>query len=540
MSADVPKCGLAPCSRRVMNLAHFLRQSAKRYPNEIALVWGEQTWTWAQVDARVDATATALTARGVGKGDRVLVQAKNSNQFLESMFVCFRLGAVWVPTNFRLTAEEVAYLARASGATAMICGGEFPDHARTAMEQGIKFVISIGTSNFGDDYDALVAAHQGRLVPVAEVDRDDPCWFFFTSGTTGRPKAAVLTHGQMGFVVTNHLCDLMPGTTQRDVSLAVAPLSHGAGIHALAQVARGAKTVLPSGDRFDPEEAWRLIEQWRVTNMFTVPTILKMLVEHPAAEKYDHSSLRYVIYAGAPMYREDQKRALAKLGKVLVQYFGLGEVTGNITVLPTDMHDPEDGPEVKIGTCGFERTGMQISIQDDSGRELSSGETGEICVCGLAVFAGYYDNPEANAKAFHNGWFRTGDLGYLDEQGFLYITGRASDMYISGGSNVYPREIEEKMLTHPAIAEVAIVGVADKLWGEVGIAVCVLRPDVELNERELLAWLAPKVARYKLPKRVFFWDELPRSGYGKITKNMIRAELEARDCLCSEKTAAEA
>jgi fatty-acyl-CoA synthase len=541
MSTDVPKGGLAPYSRRVMNLAHFLRQSAKRHPNEIALVWGERTWTWAQMDIRVEAMAAALAARGVGKGDRVLVQAKNSNQFLESMFVCFHLGAVWVPTNFRLTAEEVAYLARASGATAMICGGEFPDHARTAMEQGIKFVVAIGTSNFGDDYDALVARYERRLVPVAEVDRDDPCWFFFTSGTTGRPKAAVLTHGQMGFVITNHLCDLMPGTTHRDVSLAVAPLSHGAGIHALAQVARGAKTVLPSGDRFDPEEAWQLVEQWRVTNMFTVPTILKMLAEHPAAEKYDHASLRYVIYAGAPMYREDQKRALAKLGKVLVQYFGLGEVTGNITVLPTDLHDPDDGPEAKIGTCGFERTGMQISIQDESGCELPTGETGEICVCGLAVFAGYYDNPEANAKAFRNGWFRTRDLGHLDEQGFLYITGRASDMYISGGSNVCPREIEEKMLTHPAIAEVAIVGVADKLWGEVGIAVCVSRPDVELNERELLAWLAPKVARYKLPKRVFFWDELPRSGYGKVTKKMIRAELEARGCLRSgEKTAAEA
>jgi fatty-acyl-CoA synthase len=541
MSTDVPKGGLAPCSRRVMNLAHFLRQSAKRYPNEIALVWGRQTWTWAQMDARVEAMAAALAARGVGKGDRVLVQAKNSNQFLESMFVCFRLGAVWVPTNFRLTAEEVAYLARASGATAMICGGEFPDHARVAVAQGINFVISIGSSHFGDDYDALVAAYEGRLVSVAEVDRDDPCWFFFTSGTTGRPKAAVLTHGQMGFVVTNHLCDLMPGTTRRDVSLAVAPLSHGAGIHALAQVARGAKTVLPSGDRFDPEEAWQLVEQWRVTNMFTVPTILKMLAEHPGAEKYDHASLRYVIYAGAPMYREDQKRALAKLGKVLVQYFGLGEVTGNITVLPTDLHDPDDGPETKIGTCGFARTGMQVSIQDENGRELPSGETGEICVCGLAVFAGNYDNPEANAKAFRNGWFRTGDLGYLDEQGFLYITGRASDMYISGGSNVYPREIEEKVLTHPAIAEVAIVGVADKLWGEVGIAVCVLRPDVQLNEHELLAWLAPKVARYKLPKRVFFWDELPRSGYGKVTKKMIRAELEARGCLHSgEKTAAEA
>ena len=535
---SAPMGGVARSSRRVMNLAHFLRQSAQRYADEIGFVRGDREWTWALLDRRVDAMAAALAARGVTKGDRVLVQSKNCNQLFESMFVCFRLGAVWVPTNFRLTPDEVAYHGKASGACAMICGYDFPDHAKAtrAAALSIGFVLSIGQSEFGDDYDALVAAHDGQAVPVADVEHDDPCWFFFTSGTTGRSKAAVLTHGQMAFVVTNHLADLMPGTTNRDASLVVAPLSHGAGIHQLVQVARGAKTILLSGDRFDAEEAWTLAEKWRVSNMFTVPTILKMLTEHPAVDKYDHSSLRYVIYAGAPMYREDQKLALAKLGKVLVQYFGLGEVTGNITVLPPALHEPEDEPGVKVGSCGYERTGMQISIQDDAGREVGNGETGEICVCGPAVFAGYYDNTDANAKAFRNGWFRTGDLGYLDAHGFLFITGRASDMYISGGSNVYPREIEEQVLTHPAVAEVAILGVADKMWGEVGIAVCVLRPKARLNERELLAWLEPKVARYKLPKRVFFWDELPKSGYGKITKKSIRAELEARGCLSSEQT----
>jgi fatty-acyl-CoA synthase len=528
-----PKGGVARSSRRVMNLAHFLRQSAKRYADELALVWGERSWTWAQLDHRVDAIAAALAVRGVTKGDRVLVQSKNCNQLFESMFACFRLGAVWVPTNFRLTAEEVGYLAAASGASAMICGSDFPDHARVARQAApsIGFILSIGRSDFGDDYEVEVAAHDGQSVPAADVEHDDPCWFFFTSGTTGRPKAAVLTHGQMAFVVTNHLSDLMPGTTERDASLVVAPLSHGAGIHQLVQVARGAKTILLSGERFDAAEAWAQVARWRVSNMFTVPTILKMLTEHPAVDSYDHSSLRYVIYAGAPMYRADQKRALAKLGKVLVQYFGLGEVTGNITVLPPHLHEAEDGPDTKIGTCGFERTGMQVSIQDEVGREVETGEGGEICVCGPAVFAGYYDNPEANAKAFRNGWFRTGDLGYLDPQGFLYITGRASDMYISGGSNVYPREVEEKVLAHPAVAEVAILGLPDAMWGEVGVAVCVLRPKAKLDERELLAWLEPKVARYKLPKRVYFWDELPKSGYGKVTKKIIRAELEARGCL---------
>ncbi|TMJ79741.1 MAG: acyl-CoA synthetase, partial [Alphaproteobacteria bacterium] len=372
----------------------------------------------------------------------------------------------------------------------------------------------------------------GAEIQDARVEYDDPCWFFFTSGTTGRSKAAVLTHGQMAFVITNHLADLMPGTTENDASLVVAPLSHGAGVHQLVQTARGVPTILLSSERFDIDEAFRLIERHRVSNIFTVPTILKMMVEHPAVDRYDHSSLRYVIYAGAPMYREDQKAALKKLGKVLVQYFGLGEVTGNITVLRPDLHEVEDGPQARIGSCGLERTGMQISIQGDDGSELKPFETGEICVIGPGVFAGYYDNPEANAKAFRDGWFRTGDLGHMDEEGFVYITGRASDMYISGGSNIYPREVEEKILTHPAIGEVAVLGVPDSRWGEVGVAVCVPREGAgALTEAEMAAFLAPKVPRYKMPKRFFFWDALPKSGYGKVPKRLVRDELEARGLL---------
>jgi acyl-CoA synthetase (AMP-forming)/AMP-acid ligase II len=517
----------------VANLAHILRKNGRRLRDAVGLAQGDRRWTWGELDARVDAMAAALAARGVTKGDRVLVQSRNCNQLFESMFVCFRLGAVWVPTNYRQTPAEVAYLASASGARALLCGSVFPEHAAAirAATPALDIVVEIGGASFGEDYDALVEAHWGQAAPTADVAHDDPCWFFFTSGTTGRPKAAVLTHGQMAFVVTNHLCDLMPGTTEADASLVVAPLSHGAGIHQLAQAAAGATTVLTAGERLDPEEAWALVAEWRIGNLFTVPTIVKLLTEHPAVDRHDHTSLRHVIYAGAPMYREDQKRALKALGPVLVQYFGLGEVTGNITVLPPRLHAAEDGPDVKVGTCGFERTGMQVDIQDTEGRSLGPGETGEICVCGPAVFAGYYDNPEANAAAFRDGWFRTGDLGHLDTEGFLFITGRASDMYISGGSNVYPRETEEKLLTHPAIAEAAILGVPDPTWGEVGVAVCVLRSGESVEEAALIAWLSHEVARYKLPKRVFFWDELPKSGYGKVTKRAIREGLEARGSL---------
>jgi fatty-acyl-CoA synthase len=532
-SVTAPR-GLLRMSRRVMNLAHMLTQNARRHGERAGFIWKDRCWTWREIDGLVSSLAAVLAQRGIVKGDRILVHSKNCDEMFWSMFAAFRLGAVWVPTNFRLMPDEVAYLAAASGAKAFLCHSDFPDHAAAAANPALQFIWRIGEEGtFGEkSVSEAIAAHAGERIENVAVEYDDPCWFFFTSGTTGRSKAAVLTHGQMAFVVTNHLADLTPGVTEQDAALVVAPLSHGAGIHQLMQAARGVPTILLPSEKFDIPEAFRLIEQHRVSNLFTVPTILKMMVEHPAADQYDHSSLRHVIYAGAPMYREDQKLALRKLGGVLVQYFGLGEVTGNITVLPPALHDPEDGPHARIGTCGFERTGMQVSIQDDQGRELKPFETGEICVIGPAVFAGYHDNPEANAKAFRDGWFRTGDLGHMDEEGFVYITGRASDMYISGGSNIYPRDIEEKILTHASVGEVAVLGVPDPFWGEVGVAVCVAREGASpVSEAELAAYLAPKVPRYKMPKRFFFFDALPKSGYGKVPKRLIREELEARGLL---------
>ena len=513
---------MRPVSTRVMNLSQFLTDTARRHGGDIGLVWGDATWTWAEVEARATAFAAALRDRyGMTKGDRLLVQSTNCNQMFEAAFACWKLGCVWVPVNFRQTPEDVAWLARSAGARGLLAGAAFADHIAAC---GAGFTVTIGGAG-PDDYEALVARHMGREVPPVAVDRDDPAWFFFTSGTTGKPKAAVLTHGQLTFVVVNHLCDLMPATGPEDASIVVAPLSHGAGIHQLAQVAHGVKTIMPGGTGFDPEEVWRLIAKWRVTNAFTVPTIVKMLVEHPSVDRHDHASLRYLVYAGAPMYRADQVRALQVLGPVLVQFFGLGEVTSSITVLPPAHHSADDGA-MRIGTCGFARTGMQVQVQDAAGQELPPGETGEVAVIGPAVFAGYHDNPAANARAFRDGWFLTGDLGHMDAEGFLYLTDRASDMYISGGSNIYPREIEEKILLHPAISEVAVLGVPSAKWGEVGMAVCVAGAGV--TAADLLSWLGDKLARYKLPQHVVFWDEMPKSAYGKITKKMIREELERR------------
>ncbi len=533
MSAQHP----AQHAAQACNLARLLSHTARLWPDKVGLIQGEQQWTWAQIDARVDALVAALRGLGLQKGDRILMQSRNNLALFESGWAAFRMGCVWVPINFRLIPDEVAYLGASSGAVVMLAEPMFAAHAMAARAASpvLRQVLWIGEAPAGElSYEALVAQHLGAVVMDARfeatVTQDDPLWFFYTSGTTGKPKAGILTHGQMSFVVTNHLADLIPGTTEQDVSIAVAPLSHGAGIHALLNVARGAATVLLPSEKMDPELVWQLIARHRVSNLFTVPTIVKMLVEHPAVDQYDHSSLRFMIYAGAPMYRADQRLALQKLGKVLVQYFGLGEVTGCITVLPAHMHSADDAdPNAHIGACGKPRTGMEVAVLDAQMRPVATGEVGEICCRGPAVFAGYHDNPDATAEALRGGWFHTGDLGVLDARGLLFITGRESDMYISGGSNVHPREAEEVLLTHPGVAEVAVLGVPDRSWGEVGVAVVVRRPGTEpVTVEALLAFVDGRLARYRWPRQIFFWQVLPKSGYGKITKNDVRAQLFER------------
>ncbi len=510
--------------QQVMNLGHLLTQTARKYPALPGFIQGEASCDWAGINARVDALAHHLKSLGIRPGDRILVQLTNSLPLFESAWATFKLGAVWVPVNYRLTPLEVAYIAKSSGAVLMMTQAAFEPHLAAAQAAAPALVKVLRADQAA--YAEIVSA---RVTPFeeAEVTHHHPVWFFFTSGTTGRPKAAVLTHGQMAFVVTNHLADLLPGLRQGDCSLVVAPLSHGAGIHAMVNVARGAASVLLPGDSLDCEAAFKAIEKHHVSNIFTVPTILKRLAEDPAAKRFDHSSLKHVIYAGAPMYKADQQRALAALGPVIVQYFGLGEVTGNITVLRTDEHVESSG--ALLGSCGTARSGMQVAVLDEHCQCVAPGVQGEICTRGLAVFAGYWDNPKANEQAFRGGWFHTGDLGVMDERGFVTITGRSSDMYISGGSNVYPREIEEALLTMSGIAEAVVFGVPDPHWGELGVAVLVAQDaTVSILPAQVLAHLEPLLAKYKWPRSIAFWPCVPKSAYGKLVKKDIRAEYLSR------------
>lgn len=520
---DLPEMpqGLA----QVMNLGNLLTQTARKYPRHAGLIHGEHRHSWAQINRRVDALAYHLQTLGIKAGDRILVQLANGLPLFESAWAAFKLGAVWVPVNCRLTPPEVAWIAASSGARLMLTQQAFEAHAAAAQAQApaLRQVLRCDEAA----YASLAAAPARPPFPAAEVTARHPVWFFFTSGTTGRPKAAVLTHGQMAFVITNHLADLLPGLTENQPSLVVAPLSHGAGIHAFVNVARGAASILLAGESLDCAAAFAAIEQHRVANLFTVPTILKRLAEDPAAARFDRSSLRQVIYAGAPISRADQCRALEVLGPVIVQYLGLGEVTGNITVLRADEHLEAGG--ALLGSCGTARTGMEVLVLDDNCQPVGPGEQGEICTRGPAVFAGYWNNPEANAQAFRGGWFHTGDLGTMDARGFVTVTGRSSDMYISGGSNVYPREIEEALRRLPDIAEAVVFGIPDVQWGEAGVAVLVPREaGLALDRDAVLAHLQPLLARYKWPRHIEFWASLPTSAYGKLVKKDIRAHFLQR------------
>ncbi|MBF4764377.1 AMP-binding protein [Nocardioides islandensis] len=518
--------------RRAVNLAHLLTQTARRVPDLDAVVHGETRWTWRELDRRVTLLAAELRRRGVTPGSCVLVDGPNHPEFIQALFAIWRAGAVVAPVNARLHDSEIVSIASVCRPVAVVAHTSATSHVAAILasreveagvivwgERGPSSISRISADSREESAYDFTSEHGGNV----KVWDGDPAWYFFTSGTSGVPKAAILSHDQLGFVVTNHLADLMPTTDETHVSLVVAPLSHGAGVHLLPQVARGATTLLPTSASLSPDEVWALVERERVTNMFTVPTIVKLLVDSPAARQAQIDSLNYVIYAGAPMPMVDQQRALDVLGDVLVQYYGLAEVTGNITVLPGRLHHRPTPAGVDFGSCGYPRTGMQVSIQDDFGEELPPSSTGEICVAGPGVFQGYLDNPDANRAAFRDGWFRTGDVGFVDEEGFLYITGRLSDMYISGGSNVHPRDIEEKLLNHPDVHEAVVFGVPDVKWGEVGVAVCVIDPAASGIEPEhLREWLEARMSRYKVPKSIVFWPELPRSGYGKVQRRTIR------------------
>jgi len=506
----------------------MLTNTARRVPDHPAVTWGERTITYAEFDRRTDALARGLAGLGATPGTRVAVLMRNRPELLEVMYACFKGGVGLVPLNARFTGEEVRYHVEDSGAVAVCTDPEGIDVVRAAAFDTATVVVAGDAPPAGTHgHEAVIAAGAGDASAVVPVERDHLAWLFYTSGTTGRPKGAMLSHANLAFVVASWLADLTP-MTEADVTLHAAPLTHGAGFHALAATARGAHQVIPTDASFDPLAILRLMRDARVTNTWLVPTQIVMLTDAVAAgASADLPDLRHIVYGGAPFAPSELERALDVFGPVLVQLFGQGETPMTATVLPAADHAAAragDRPE-RLRSAGYARPGMDVRILDEHDVEVPVGEIGEVCVRGPAVMLGYWQRPEETAAALRNGWLHTGDLGRVDEHGYVYLLDRAKDLIISGGSNVYAVEVEAVLAAHPAVRDVAVVGVPDRKWGEVVTAVVVSPTAGDALRDELEALCAGSLAGYKRPRGYVFVDELPRNAYGKVLKRALRDQL---------------
>ena len=511
-----------------MNVGTLLTKSARTFPENLAIAHGFKKLTYAQFNLRANRLANALYKLGIKQGENIALLQYNYPEMLESMFACFKAGCSAVPINFRLHPNEFSFIIDHSDAKAVIVSPEFNEAIISIRERipNARHLITLsGAEGELLDYEKMLMAESDQFTD-AEVQPDNLAWLFYTSGTTGMPKGAMLTHRNLLAMTMNFYADICPGFGPDDVILHAAPLSHGSGLYALPNIAKGAANIILESKSFDPELVYKTIQNYRVTNMFAAPTMIKLMVDSPAMGKYDHSSMKALNYGGAPMLVENLKEAMAKLGPCLVQLFGQAESPMTITYLPHRDHVLEGASEQmkRLASTGFQRTDVEVKIFDSKDKELPSGEMGEIVTRSDLVMKGYWRNPEATADTIKNGWLHTGDMGYMDESGYLFIMDRSKDMIISGGENVYPREIEEVLVQHPAVREVAVIGIPDPKWGEAIKAVVSIVQGKSVTEEELISFCKENIASFKKPKSLDFMDELPKNNYGKILKRELRAK----------------
>lgn len=490
-----------------MNTARLLHASAQRLPDMPALARGTRTVaTYGQFAERVARLAAGILGRhGLAPGDRVALAMKNCPEYYEVMFACWHAGLVAVPINAKLHAREFAYILENSGAKLCFVT---PDIAASIPQS-----VSVASRDF-------TKLFESEPVGIADVVSGDVAWLFYTSGTTGVPKGAMLTHGNLLFATLAYFTDidrLGPG----DAILQAAPMSHGSGVYGLPHIAMGALNVIPESGGFDPEEIFNLIAAHRGVSFFAAPTMIVRLLASGAVGSADLRNLKTITYGGAPMYVADCLRAIELFGPRLYQLLGQGEAPMTITGLPQSDHAARH----KLESCGHARTGVEVRVVDDADRDLPMGEVGEIVTRSDCVMAGYWENPEATAQTLRGGWLHTGDLGSLDAEGYLTIRDRSKDMIISGGSNIYPREIEEVLLRHPAVAECSVIGRAHPEWGEEVVAFIVTRGAVSAQELDALC--LEHIARFKRPRDYRFVQDLPKNNYGKVLKTELRRRLDA-------------
>jgi long-chain acyl-CoA synthetase len=502
-----------------MNLALWLERAGRSYGERPAIGHGTRVVaTYGALAERAARLGGALRERcGLAPGDRVAIVAANAPAYLEMLYGVWHAGLAAVPANAKLHGRELGYILAHSGARVCFASdgldAEIAPHAPASLER----LVRVGSA----DYAALFAGD-----PIAAVPRagDDLAWLFYTSGTTGRPKGAMLTHRVLAVASHAYLAEVDP-TAPGDPILHAAPMSHGSGLYIMGNVARLAVNVVPESAGFEPEEIFRLFDAWPRSSMFAAPTMVKRLIECPA--DCNAENIRTIVWGGAPMYVEDALRALDRFGPRFVQIYGQGESPMTITVLPKADIAERAHPRWhdRLASAGRPYACVDVMVADDDDRPLPAGAAGEILCRGDSVMAGYWRDPEASAKTLRGGWLHTGDVGAFDRDGYLTLKDRSKDVVISGGSNIYPREIEEVLLKHPAVREVSVIGRPDREWGEVVVAYVVGEADAPALDALCLA----SVARFKRPKDYVFVPALPKNNYGKILKTELRA-MDARRC----------
>jgi long-chain acyl-CoA synthetase len=507
-----------------VNLAAHLFDVARRQPRSPAVSDGVHFWSYGEFAHRISCLAGGLVAHGFEPGDRVMLCMENCGEFLEMLFACWAAGLCAVPVNARLHADEVAHIAKDSRARLLVATPGLA--AALAPLEGSVETLSAIVATASDGYAALLA--QGEPLRRVEGSATDWAWLFYTSGTTGKPKGAVLTHRNLLFMSHCYCADI-DALDERDTCLHAGPLSHGAGLYALPHMLRGGhQVVLP---HFEVEAIIDALHRHKMVSMFAAPTMLTRLVHAPAVAAADLTNLRTIFYGGGPMYVADLERALGLFGPRLYQLYGQGESPMTITGLDQRMHADTANPlwRERLGSCGVPRTGVLVKVVDDRDRELPGGEVGEIVTRSDCVMEGYWENPEATAETLRGGWLHTGDLGSFDEAGFLTLRDRSKDMIISGGSNIYPREVEEVLLRHPDLVEVSVVGHPHREWGEEVVAFVVARPGAEIAAEALDRLCLDHIARFKRPRHYRFVEALPKNNYGKVLKTELRGLLSEEE-----------
>ena len=485
-------------------LGSWPARRARKTPHRTALVHGERSTDYRTLHTRTTRLAQALRARGVRRGDRVAYLGPNHPAYLETLFATGLLGAVFVPLNTRLAGPELAYQLADSGARVLV---HAPSRSPLPDAPGVRTFVEVGAA-----YEELLASAVDE--PIDEpVSPDDTCIIMYTSGTTGRPKGAMLTHGNLVWNALNVLVDT--DLTADERALVSAPLFHTAGLNMLTLpvLLKGGTCVLV--ESFDPEATFDLIERHRITFMFGVPTMFDQIARHPRWPAADLSSLRILTCGGSPV-PTPLIAAYQERGLTFLQGYGMTEAAPGTLFL-----DAEHAVS-KAGSAGVPHFFSDVRVVRPDLTPVDVGETGEVVVRGPHVMSGYWGLPEESAASFADGWFRSGDAARVDADGYVYIVDRMKDMIISGGENVYPAEIEDLLLAHPGIAECAVIGVPDDKWGEVPRAVVVPHAGVDLDPDEVLAALAGRLAKYKIPKSLVVADELPRTASGKLLKSRVR------------------